>query len=160
MAEDVHPPSIFLVPEIGPYDHASLGRTAFYLAVVGDLTHRDYTVAGRAVRNMVDLAMDRDQAGKEPFPSLAHFVATPMEIAIGRNKKDVVTAGKQGHHLFRVEQPVSFKKLMVKFLVCGDRLTRQSIRGLCRHDPCQEKRHQERHNKSLQWACQHQHSPS
>jgi hypothetical protein len=36
-----------------------------------------------------------------------------VQFAIWRNEEDVWASRKQAHHLFRIEQPVAFKELVV-----------------------------------------------
>src|SRR5712664_2585095 len=127
VAEDVHPFSIFFAPEIGPDDDGLVGRSTFELAMVGDLTDGDHSIAGREVGNMVDFSVDRLQAGKELFPSLADLVTALREVAGRPNEEYVGAARKQAHYFFRVEQPVPFEELSVQLLVCGNNIVWQSL---------------------------------
>jgi hypothetical protein len=130
VAEDVHPFSIFFVPEIGLNDDAMVGRTVFKVALVGNLTDSDHSIAGREVRNIVDLSRPRLQANKKPLHGLADLVAALIDLAARPNEEDVGAARKQAHDFFRVEQPVPFEELSVQFLVCRKNVARQSLRGL------------------------------
>src|SRR5260370_15238206 len=98
--------------------------------MVGDLTDGDHSIPGSEVSNMVDLSVDRLQAGKELFPGLADLVAALKEVAARPNEEDVGAARKQAHYFFCVEQPVSFEELSVQPLACGDSIVRQRLRGL------------------------------
>src|SRR5260370_36112450 len=105
--------------------------------MVGDLTDGDHSIPGSEVSNMVDLSVDRLQAGKELFPGLADLVAALKDVAARPNEEDVGAARKQAHYFFCVEQPVCFEALLVQLLVCGDNIIRQSLRvlGVCTDGP-------------------------
>jgi hypothetical protein len=62
---------------------------------------------------MVNLSMNRLQAGKKANPTLANLVETLIELAVRRDKKYVGAARKQANHFVGVEQPMPFEQLVV-----------------------------------------------
>jgi hypothetical protein len=77
---------------------------------------------------MVNLSMNRLQAGKKASPTLANLVETLIELAVRRDKKYVGAARKQTNHFVGIEQPMPFEQLVVQFLICGKNVGRQSVR--------------------------------
>ena len=87
VAKNVHPFSIFPVPKIGPDHDALVGFIAFQLAIVGNLTDPDHSIASREVLNMVDLSVNGLQSGEELFPGFADLVATLKKVRPARRMK-------------------------------------------------------------------------
>ena len=77
---------------------------------------------------MVNLSMNRLQAGKKASPTLANLVETLIELTVRRDKKYVGAARKQTHYFVGIEKPMRFDELVVQFLICGKNVGWQSIR--------------------------------
>jgi len=67
--------------------------------MVGDLTDGDHSIPSREVSNVIDLSVDRLQASKELFPSLADLVTALREVA-GRPNEEYVGAARKTSPLF------------------------------------------------------------
>ncbi|SRR6266567_3215258 len=128
VTKDVNPFPVLLVPEISPDDDALVGCTTFGMTMISYLTDSDHSIARKQVGNMVDLTMDRLQAGKESLPTLADLVMTLIEFAVRRDEEDIGAVSKQVHHFVGVEQSMSFEQLSVQFLVCCKNVGRQCVR--------------------------------